>query len=33
MSLQKPRPVHTARERQYAAASGELQVHWGGIHE
>jgi len=33
MYLQKPMSVYAASERQYIAASREVQVPWGGIHE
>ena len=32
MSLQKPKAVYAASERQYTAANGEVQVPWGVIH-
>ena len=33
MSLQKPKVVHAASERQYTAAGGEVRVPWDGVHE
>jgi len=33
MSLQKPNAVHAASKQQSTAASGEVHVLWGGIHE
>ena len=33
MSLQKPKVVYAASERQGTTAVGEVQVTWGGIHE
>jgi len=30
MSLHKPKALYVASERQYTAASGEVQVPWGG---